>query len=212
MRKSSRIRFWEGTTLSLWDGLTLINCGGHFEGGAVLHWQAGANGKGALLTGDIIQVVQDRRYASFMRSYPNLIPLGGRPRSNVFSKGSNHSHSNETTARGGKRTFSQMQKRRCAVQPSGNVLVREPISTRVSPVNGAPRHLGKTFHVHEPQSGGEWSPVCLRTMIGRVWDISPNRWQKDAYRSATIVELPRSATVIGRGCEEALRSFLQQTD
>ena len=31
MRKSPRIRFWEGTTLSLWDGLTLINCGGHFE-------------------------------------------------------------------------------------------------------------------------------------------------------------------------------------
>ncbi len=70
MRKSPRIRFWEGTTLSLWDGLTLINCGGHFEGGAVLHWPAGANGKGALLTGDIIQVVRDRRYVSFMRSYP----------------------------------------------------------------------------------------------------------------------------------------------
>jgi hypothetical protein len=29
-----------------------------------------------LLTGDIITVVQDRRYVSFMRSYPNLIPLG----------------------------------------------------------------------------------------------------------------------------------------
>jgi hypothetical protein len=76
MRKSSRIQFWEGETLKLWDDLTLINCGGHFEGGTVLHWPAGANGKGALLTGDIIQVVQDRRYVSFMRSYPNLIPLG----------------------------------------------------------------------------------------------------------------------------------------
>src|SRR5712691_2965869 len=76
MRKSPRIQFWEGTTLSLWDGLALINCGGHFEGGTVLHWPAGANGKGALLTGDIITVVQDRRYVSFMRSYPNLIPLG----------------------------------------------------------------------------------------------------------------------------------------
>jgi DNA-directed RNA polymerase subunit RPC12/RpoP len=76
MRKSRRIRFWEGTTLSLWDGLTLINCGGHFEGGTVLHWAAGGSGKGALLTGDIIQVVQDRRYVSFMRSYPNLIPMG----------------------------------------------------------------------------------------------------------------------------------------
>ena len=77
MRQSSRIQFWEGTTLPLWDGLTLINCGGHFEGGTVLHWPAGANSsKGALLSGDIIQVVQDRRYVSFMRSYPNLIPLG----------------------------------------------------------------------------------------------------------------------------------------
>jgi hypothetical protein len=76
MRKSSRIQFWEGSTLSLWDGMTLINCGGHFEGGTVLHWPAGATGKDALLTGDIITVVQDRRYVSFMRSYPNLIPLG----------------------------------------------------------------------------------------------------------------------------------------
>jgi hypothetical protein len=76
MRKSRRIQFWEGTTLSLWDDLTLINCGGHFEGGTVLHWRAGANDRGALLTGDIIQVVQDRRWLSFMRSYPNLIPLG----------------------------------------------------------------------------------------------------------------------------------------
>ena len=79
MRKSPRIQFWEGTTLSLWDGVTLINCCGHFDGGTVLHWPAASRGrgsKGALLTGDIIQVVQDRRYVSFMRSYPNLIPLG----------------------------------------------------------------------------------------------------------------------------------------
>jgi hypothetical protein len=76
MRKSPRIQFWEGTTLPLWDRLTLINCGGHFDGGTVLHWPAGARGNGALLSGDIITVVQDRRYVSFMRSYPNLIPLG----------------------------------------------------------------------------------------------------------------------------------------
>lgn len=76
MRQSPRIQFWDGATLSLWDGLTLINSGGHFEGGSVLHWPAGANGNGALLTSDILTVVQDRRYLSFMRSYPNLIPLG----------------------------------------------------------------------------------------------------------------------------------------
>src|SRR5207237_10672018 len=79
MRKSPRIQFWEGLTLSLWDGLTLINLGGHFEGGTVLHWPAASRedgSKGALLTADIITAVQDRRYVSFMRSYPNLIPLG----------------------------------------------------------------------------------------------------------------------------------------
>ena len=76
MRKNRRIQFWEETTLSLWDDLTLINCGGHFDGGTVLHWPVGASGRGTLLTGDIIQVVQDRRCVSFMRSYPNLIPLG----------------------------------------------------------------------------------------------------------------------------------------
>jgi hypothetical protein len=40
-----------------------------------LHWRGGANGKGALLTGDIAQVTMDRRFVSFMYSYPNYIPL-----------------------------------------------------------------------------------------------------------------------------------------
>ena len=42
---------------------------------AVLHWPAGSDGRGALLTGDTITVVQDREWVSFMWSYPNLIPL-----------------------------------------------------------------------------------------------------------------------------------------
>ena len=75
MRPDEAIDFWEGETKRLWDGMTLIRGGGHFEGGTVLHWPAGADGKGALLTGDIVQVVSDRRYVSFMYSYPNLIPL-----------------------------------------------------------------------------------------------------------------------------------------
>jgi hypothetical protein len=52
-----------------------VRCGGHFEGGTVLHWAGGAGGKGALLTGDIIQVVADRKHVSFMYSYPNYVPL-----------------------------------------------------------------------------------------------------------------------------------------
>ncbi|HEU5330103.1 MAG TPA: hypothetical protein VFU78_18585 [Thermomicrobiales bacterium] len=75
MRPDASVQFWEGETMALGDGLTLIRCGGHFAGGQVLHWEAGAAGAGALLTGDILTVVSDRRYVSFMYSYPNLIPL-----------------------------------------------------------------------------------------------------------------------------------------
>ncbi len=32
-------------------------------------------GTGLLLSGDIVQVIPDRKYVSFMYSYPNLIPL-----------------------------------------------------------------------------------------------------------------------------------------
>ena len=81
MRPDKAIVFWESETKTLGADLTLIRCGGHFDGGTVLHWAGGAKSKGALLTGDIIQVVPDRKNVSFMYSYPNYIPLAGaRPR------------------------------------------------------------------------------------------------------------------------------------
>ncbi len=72
------IKTWEGETLALLPGVTLIRCGGHFPGGAVLHWADGAQGMGVLCSGDIATVAADRRSLSFMRSYPNLIPLSER--------------------------------------------------------------------------------------------------------------------------------------
>ena len=75
MRPDSAIEFWDGETKELGGGLTLIRCGGHFDGGAVMHWPDGAGGKGAILSGDNLQVVEDHRWVSFMYSYPNLIPL-----------------------------------------------------------------------------------------------------------------------------------------
>src|SRR5919108_368987 len=45
-----------------------------FPGGQVLHWAGADGGAGALLSGDIATVVPDRRWVSFMYSYPNLIP------------------------------------------------------------------------------------------------------------------------------------------
>jgi hypothetical protein len=78
MRPDPVIRFWEGETNELFGGLKLVNTGGHFEGFQLLHWPAGAGGKGVLLSGDQPQVCRDRRWVSFMYSYPNLIPLPAR--------------------------------------------------------------------------------------------------------------------------------------
>ncbi len=75
MRPDPAIQFFSGGELELPGGLTLVRLGGHFPGATVLHWPEGAGGRGALLSGDVLQVVQDRRYVSFMYSYPNLVPL-----------------------------------------------------------------------------------------------------------------------------------------
>ena len=75
MRPDPAIEFWEGETLQLNSTMTLVRIGGHFEGSQLLHWSEGAEGKGVLMVGDGIYVVSDRRYVSFMYSYPNLIPL-----------------------------------------------------------------------------------------------------------------------------------------
>ena len=76
-RPDPAIVFWEGPTQSLPGGLTLIHCGGHFDGAAVLHWPAGAEGRGVLLTGDPLSVTPDRHVA-FMYGFVNLIPLNAR--------------------------------------------------------------------------------------------------------------------------------------
>jgi glyoxylase-like metal-dependent hydrolase (beta-lactamase superfamily II) len=73
-RPYEAIREWSGS-VDVLPGVTLVQCGGHFDGSAVLHWVEGAEGRGVLLVGDTMTVVPDVRYVSFMRSYPNLIPL-----------------------------------------------------------------------------------------------------------------------------------------
>jgi hypothetical protein len=78
MRPDQAIKFWEGDTLALLPGVTLIRGGGHFPGGTMMHVAQGAGGRGALLSADIATVTPDRKFLSFMRSYPNLIPLSAR--------------------------------------------------------------------------------------------------------------------------------------
>ena len=74
----SGIRFWSGDSHAPMDGVTLIRCGGHFPGGTALHYAKGAGGRGIVCSGDILTVTTDRKWFTFMRSYPNMIPLSAR--------------------------------------------------------------------------------------------------------------------------------------
>ena len=75
-RPGPHVALWEGERREILPGVTLIRCGGHFAGGTVLHVADAAGGKGALLSGDILQVTPGCDGLGFMRSYPNYIPLG----------------------------------------------------------------------------------------------------------------------------------------
>ena len=73
-RPDPAIRPWTGE-LELVPGVVLVQLGEHFPGSTVVHWAAGAGGAGVLLGSDTIQSNPDRASVTFMRSYPNRIPL-----------------------------------------------------------------------------------------------------------------------------------------
>jgi hypothetical protein len=75
MRPDPCVKLWDGETLNLMPDVTLIRGGGHFPGGAMLLWAKGAGGRGVLCASDIATVTMDRKFFTFMRSYPNMIPL-----------------------------------------------------------------------------------------------------------------------------------------
>lgn len=78
MRPDGCIKFWTGETFELLKGVSLIRGGGHFPGGTMLHWAAGDEGKGVVCSADIANVNLDRKSFTFMRSYPNNIPLSAK--------------------------------------------------------------------------------------------------------------------------------------
>jgi glyoxylase-like metal-dependent hydrolase (beta-lactamase superfamily II) len=69
-----RVRTWSGV-LEVQPGVTLIQCGGHFPGSAVLHWGDGAQRHGVLLSGDTIFVTPGEDRVTFVWSAPNRLPL-----------------------------------------------------------------------------------------------------------------------------------------
>jgi len=73
-RPDAAITGWRGRH-EVAPGLVLHELGGHFTGSSVLHWAAGAENRGVLLTSDTIHGNPDGTTVTFMRSYPNRIPL-----------------------------------------------------------------------------------------------------------------------------------------
>jgi hypothetical protein len=68
------VRTWASSEPVL-PGVTLVQCGGHFPGSAVVHWAGGAAGAGVLLTGDTIFVTPGEDRITFVWSAPNRLPL-----------------------------------------------------------------------------------------------------------------------------------------
>ncbi|GAA3059559.1 MULTISPECIES: MBL fold metallo-hydrolase [Actinomycetes] len=56
------------------EDLVATQIGGHFPGSMVARWRA-PDGRGVLFSGDAIFPVADQGWVTFMRSYPNMIPL-----------------------------------------------------------------------------------------------------------------------------------------
>jgi glyoxylase-like metal-dependent hydrolase (beta-lactamase superfamily II) len=77
MRPDPAVRTWSGSREVL-PGVTLVQCGGHFPGSAVVHWSGGAGGRGALFVGDTIFITPGADRVSFIWSAPNRLPLPER--------------------------------------------------------------------------------------------------------------------------------------
>lgn len=73
-RTGAAIRLWD-KELEVLPGITMRQPGGHFPGSSVALWTGAQDGKGVLLTGDTVAPVPARGWVTFLRSYPNKIPL-----------------------------------------------------------------------------------------------------------------------------------------
>ena len=71
--RTPAVRLWE-TAHEIVPGVHLEQIGGHFPGSTIARFTA-ADGRGVLLAGDGIFPGPEGRTVSFLRSYPNRIPL-----------------------------------------------------------------------------------------------------------------------------------------
>lgn len=74
-RSGDALRTWNGE-IELTDTLKLIQVGGHFPGSTIVLWR-GQDDKGVLLSSDAFVPVAAEGWVTFLRSYPNRLPLSG---------------------------------------------------------------------------------------------------------------------------------------
>jgi hypothetical protein len=83
-RDDPLIQTWDDKCVVV-PGITLHQIGGHFIGSSVAHF-TGADGRGVLLSGDTVACTPDEHWVSFMRSFPNKLPLSAGTVARVASR------------------------------------------------------------------------------------------------------------------------------
>jgi hypothetical protein len=74
MDKGKHISLWGGVEKSLWEGIRIINIGGHFPGSGILHVPF-LSQDGTVFCGDTLYLSPSKKHLAVMYSYPNRIPL-----------------------------------------------------------------------------------------------------------------------------------------
>ena len=74
LNKGRRVNLWSGQEKELWNGIKLINVGGHFPGSSILHAPF-LSPEGVVLCGDTFVISPSKKHVAVMHSYPNKIPL-----------------------------------------------------------------------------------------------------------------------------------------
>ncbi|MGH9949519.1 MAG: MBL fold metallo-hydrolase [Pyrinomonadaceae bacterium] len=72
--RGDHIKLWSETEKELWNGIKIINIGGHFAGSSILHIPF-LSPEGTILCGDTFVISPNKNHLAAMHSYPNKIPL-----------------------------------------------------------------------------------------------------------------------------------------
>jgi glyoxylase-like metal-dependent hydrolase (beta-lactamase superfamily II) len=72
--KGRHVQLWTGNEKMLWEGIRIINIGGHFAGSSILHVPF-LSPAGTIICGDTLFLSPGKKHFSVMYSYPNRMPL-----------------------------------------------------------------------------------------------------------------------------------------